>query len=87
MKIFILQPTGQKSWHLFDTMEKTFSERGHEFVLNAEDAQVVFFDLWNHGGVYYKRDVEKVLFWQLPVVGFDFQDQWGSPEHRPNWWG
>lgn len=68
-------------------MEKTFAEKGHEFCLNPADADVIFYDLWNVGGRYIKRDVEQILFWQKPVVGFDFKDQWGSPEHRPNWWG
>lgn len=87
MRIFILEPVGHKSYQLFDTMEETFRQMGHEFCHDVADADVVFYDLWNIGGIYCKRDVDKVLFWQRPVVGFDFKDQWGSPNHRPNWWG
>lgn len=87
MKIFILEPTGHKSDYLFQTMEETFRAHGHEFIGRPDDADVIFYDLWNIGGIYCRRDVEKVLFWQKPVVYFDFKDQWGSPQHRPNWWG
>lgn len=87
MKVFLLQPTGQKSYQLFDTMVGKFSERGHSFVHDVADADVVFYDLWNVGGIYSKRDVEKVIFWQRPVVGFDFKDQWGDAHFRPQWWG
>jgi hypothetical protein len=87
MKIFILEPTGQKSYELFSTMVETFMSQGHIFIEKAVDADVIFYDLWNVGGIYCKRDVETILFWQKPVVVFDFKDQWGSPQHRPNWWG
>lgn len=87
MKVFVLQPTGQKSYQLFDTMVETFMSQGHTFIEKAVDADVIFYDLWNLGGVYCKRDVDTILFWQKPVVVFDFKDQWGSPQHRPNWWG
>lgn len=87
MKIFVLEPTGQKSYQLFDTMVETLMSQGHTFIEKAVDADVIFYDLWNVGGIYCKRDVDTILFWQKPVVCFDFKDQWGSPLHRPNWWG
>lgn len=87
MKFFILEPTGNSSWELFSTFTRTFEELGHSFVLDAADCDAVLYDLWNFGGVYSRRDVDKVLFWKKPVVGFDFKDQWGSPEHKPKWWG
>lgn len=85
-KFFILEPVGQRSYALFDTMVEPFRARGHEFVNDAADADVVFFDLWTGLGVFNKHDVEKALFWQKPVIAFDSFDYWGSPEFRPNFW-
>ena len=87
MNIFILEPIGQRSYLLFDTMEATFRQQGHEFVSSAATAEVCFFDLWNGYGEYYETDVDAVIKAGMPVVVWDFFDQWGDATHRPNWWG
>ncbi len=55
---------------LFPTMLIPFSARGHEFVLNVKDADVVLFDLHSRIAPYEQSDIDAVIDSRKPVATF-----------------
>jgi len=76
MKIFLLSPESvPMNQVLFPTFEKTFKEKGHEFVSRIEDCDVVFFDLHSRVAEYNEDDIEWLSHCVIPVVTFDEWDR------------
>jgi len=86
MKIYLLSPESvPMNPVLFPTFEKTFRERGHEFVGRVEDCDVVFFDFHTRVAEYNQYAVDWVSMRLVPVVTFDEWDRGGmSSEKWPN---
>jgi len=81
MKIYLLSPVSvPMNPVLFPTFEKTFRERGHEFVSRVEDCDVVFFDLHTRIADYNQDDIDKLCWGRKLVVTFDEWDRGGMSD-------
>jgi len=78
MKIYLLSPESvPMNQVLFPTFEKTFRERGHEFVSRIQDCDVVFFDLHTRIADYNQDDIDFVRHFLISLITFDEWDRGG----------
>ena len=77
-KFYTLSPaTVPENPHLFPMLRPFFSERGHSFVLNIEDADIVLFDLHSRIGGYSEKDIDWAARNAEKIVYFDEWDRGG----------
>lgn len=71
-RFIFISPISYSTPMLFDTFEKTFKEKGHEIVYDANEADVVFFDMHTRLGDYDNEVISVVS--NKPTVFFDAWD-------------
>jgi len=77
MKFYLLYPKVPLNPCLFPTFLKPFSDKGHSFVLNIEDADCILFDLHTRIADYDQREIDLVIEKGKYIATFDEFDKGG----------
>lgn len=85
MKILPISPLNVKSFLLYNTMEETFRQQGHEFVGKGTKADCCFLDLHSGHSNYDEWDLDVVLTMGVPVVCFDQFEYTNPPPLTREW--
>lgn len=77
MKFYLLYPKVPLNPCLFPTFLKPFSDKGHSFVLNIEDADCILFDLHTRIADYDQKEIDLVIEKGKFIATFDEFDKGG----------